>query len=139
MIIVSHCSRSKESRSTINIPFIGQPTRGNMEHVYWQTIVDIRHGKNQGLKILGNQTRNRNRWRNKLNKAGRKSNQRMYWEQETGKTIYGHKRDWNTRHGGDIYIYIYIYIYISAVKWLIMINCIQNKSLCLCVLCLYIL
>ncbi len=40
-----------------------------------------------------------------------------------------------------VYIYIYIYIYISAVKWLIVINRIQNKSFCLhniCVCTVYI-
>ncbi len=40
-----------------------------------------------------------------------------------------------------IYVYIYIYIYISAVKRLIAINCIQNKSFCLhkiCVCAVYI-
>ncbi len=41
------------------------------------------------------------------------------------------------------HIYIYIYIYISAVKWLIVINLIQNKkNVCIiyvCVLCIFIM
>ncbi len=40
-----------------------------------------------------------------------------------------------------IYIYIYLYIFISAVKWLIAINRIKNKSVCLhniCVCTVYI-
>ncbi len=34
--------------------FIGQPTQGNMDHGYRQTIPDLRHGENHGLRILGN-------------------------------------------------------------------------------------
>ncbi len=35
----------------------------------------------------------------KSNTAGRNDNQRTYWERGTGKTIYGHRREGNTRHG----------------------------------------
>ncbi len=65
----SQGARSEETRRTFNNPLLKR-TQGTWNTGVRQTIPDIRHGENQGLRILGNQTRRTETGEEKSNTDG---------------------------------------------------------------------